>query len=80
MVFFVLLILSSLSNKATRTAPKKEITILTEPIIKVFLNATQNFGSSKTAIKFSMPFQGEPKIPRRGVNYLNAIVMPYIGI
>ena len=51
------------------TAPKKEMTILTEPIINVFLNANQNLGSSKTAIKLEKPTNLEPKIPTFGLNH-----------
>ena len=51
------------------TAPKKEMTIFTEPMINVFLKANQNLGSSKTARKLLKPTNDEPKIPTFGLNF-----------
>ena len=77
------LILSSLISNATKTADKKEITILTDPIIIVFLNAGQKSGYLKMNVKFFQPTQfsaTDPKIPLLGEKYVNAMRIPYIGI
>ena len=77
------LILISLINSAVVTAAKNEITTLMEPMITVFLNASQNPGVSKMTLKLSKPIQLlviDSNKPNLGEYLAKESNTPYIGM